>query len=279
MQPARSLPRTAGDSFLCRQARGMAARGEVSPAAAGIPGGRPVCGLFLPARGKEPMGDRGQLIRTGTSAAHGHPAAWVQEGIWCCARLSVSSPGRLGTRRGYARHLPAAHRPPSLRAGWHAVGCARACRRSRLPEGTRCGSAHPPHSRRSMRNLRRSPQEVAVSLSHDGASKHGRTGATAGYLRPCSTNERPSPAGKVARLCRGERGKSRSTASRRVLRAPCYRAMMPPTGIQRAMRPLARVWGEKLLRPQCFPHCKTVTAPLPTGRENAIMIGGLLQAS
>ena len=69
----------------------------------GIPGGRPVCGLFLPARGKEPMGDRGQLIRTGTSAAHGHPAAWVQEGIWCCARLSVSSPG--GLEQGVVMHV------------------------------------------------------------------------------------------------------------------------------------------------------------------------------
>ena len=55
------------------------------------------------------------------------------------------------------------------------------------------------HGRRSLSSLRRPPQEVAASLYHGGARKHGRSGATVGEPRPSATNPIPSPEGKVSR--------------------------------------------------------------------------------
>ena len=54
----------------------------------------------------------------------------------------------------------------------------------------------PPHDRRSMRSLRRPPQEDAASHPHGGGRKHGRSGATVGEPRPSATNQAPFPSGE-----------------------------------------------------------------------------------
>ena len=87
---------------------------------------RLMCGAFFPTRGKEPKGDRWQPNRASTMAAPGPLAAWLEGGSSCCARLIASSRGRLGTPWGVVSVVRwrsgGTGGPPSLRAGWWALG-------------------------------------------------------------------------------------------------------------------------------------------------------------
>ena len=122
------------------------------------------------------------------------------------------------------------------------------------------------HGRRSRSTLRRPPQEVAASLHHDGARKHGRSGATVGEPRPSSRNQAPFPSGEgvtakavtdrenpacsASRLARCE---ACPPQARLALREPGLATLYqsPRMRVQRAEGSLARVWGEEPQRP---PH-------------------------
>ena len=123
------------------------------------------------------------------------------------------------------------------------------------------------HGRRSMRNLRRPPQEVAASCLYVGGRKHGRSGATAGEPRPSATNPAPFPSGEgVAAKAVTDRENLACSASRRarmravtpasparLLRAvPSTLFQSPRMRVQRAEGPLARVWGEEPQRSPIF---------------------------
>ena len=116
MQPARSLPRTAGGSFLCRQARGMAARGRGFSCGSGgsLAVGR-CAGCSFPLAGKNQWAIRGSLFEPARALPTGTPplgfrkesgaaqgcrfprrAAWNK--AWLCTSSAGSPQTALATR-------------------------------------------------------------------------------------------------------------------------------------------------------------------------------------
>lgn len=104
MQPARSLPRTAGGSFLCRQARGMAARGRGFSCGSGgsLAVGR-CAGCSFPLAGKNQWAIRGSLFEPARALPTGTPPLGFRKESG--AAQGCRFPRRGGLEQGVVMHV------------------------------------------------------------------------------------------------------------------------------------------------------------------------------
>ena len=123
--------------------------------------------------GTEPHVERGYSL----------PRGGGLEQLWMLRQLSAGGRAAPGGRPRWAR-------------GGGPVECDAACRLAWRDRSGMAWFTAAVHGRRSRSSLRRPPQEVAASLDHDGARKHGRSGATVGEPRPSARNQAPFPSGE-----------------------------------------------------------------------------------